>query len=64
MPTMSATSNTISRTKAPVIIRVPVLPAEENMSVREAEKILREQGFRPMTPAEQRRNKKFFQTNR
>jgi hypothetical protein len=30
------------------------------MSVREAEKILRQQGFRPMTPAEQRRNKKFF----
>jgi hypothetical protein len=43
-----------------VIIRVPVLPAEDSMSVRDAEKILREQGFRPMTPAEQRRNKKFF----
>ena len=57
---MSAPSNTTSRTKVPVIIRVPVLPAEESMSVREAEKILREQGFRPMTPAEQRRNKKFF----
>ena len=57
---MSATSNTTSRTKVPVIIRVPVLPAEESLSVREAEKILRQQGFRPMTPAEQRRNKKFF----
>ena len=61
---MSATSNTTSRTKVPVIIRVPVLPAEESMSVREAEKILRQQGFRPMTPAEQRRNKKFFREKR
>jgi hypothetical protein len=52
------------RTKAPVIIRVPVLPAEDSMSVREAEKILRQQGFRPMTPAEQRRNKKFFREKR
>jgi len=34
------------------------------MSVREAEKILKEQGFRPMTPAEQRRNKKFFRVKR
>jgi beta-lactam-binding protein with PASTA domain len=61
---MNATSNTISRTEAPVIIRVPVLPADEGMSVREAEKILKAQGFRPMTPAEQRRNKKFFRAKR
>lgn len=61
---MSVTSNTISRTEAPVIVRVPVWPADEVMSVREAEKILKEQGFRPMTPAEQRRNKKFFRVKR
>ena len=61
---MNATSNTISRTEAPVIIRVPVLPADEGMSVREAEKILKAQGFRPMTPTEQRRNKKFFRAKR
>lgn len=47
-----------------MIIRVPVLPADEGMSVREAEKILKAQGFRPMTPAEQRRNKKFFRAKR
>ena len=61
---MNATSNTITRTEAPVIIRVPVLPADEGMSVCEAEKILKAQWFRPMTPAEQRRNKKFFRAKR
>jgi hypothetical protein len=48
----------------PVIIRVPVLPADAGMSVREAEHILGQQGVRPMTPAEPRRNKKFFHEKR
>ena len=61
---MNATTNKISHTDMPVIIRVPVLPADAGMSVREAEHILGQQGVRPMTPAEPLRNKKFFHEKR
>jgi hypothetical protein len=44
---------------APVIIRVPVTTSSDTrMTVKEAEDILRAQGFRPSTAAERRRNRK------
>jgi len=42
-----------------VIVRVPVT-ASGRMTVKEAERILRGQGFRPATAAERKRNKKFL----
>jgi hypothetical protein len=56
---MSATSNSTCSIEAPVIVRVPVSTAGR-MTVKEAEAILRAQGFRPATAAERKRNKKFF----
>ena len=44
---------------AHVIIRVPVTASSgTRMTVKEAEDILRAQGFRPSTAAERRRNRK------
>jgi len=58
---MSATLNSTSSTGTPVIIRVPVIPfSGTRMSVKEAEEILRAQGFRPATAAERRRNREFL----
>jgi hypothetical protein len=57
---MSATSNSTCSIEAPVIVRVPV-SAAGRITVKEAEAILRAQGFRPATAAERKRNRKFFQ---
>lgn len=59
---MSATSNSTCSIEAPVIIRVPV-SAAGRMTVKEAEAILRAQGFRPVTAAEQKKNKKFLRAS-
>jgi hypothetical protein len=60
--TMSATSNSTCSIEAPVIVRVPV-SASGGITVKEAEKILRSQGFRPATAAERKRNKKFLRAS-
>ena len=59
---MSATSNSTCSIEAPVIVRVPV-SAAGRMTVKEAEAILRAQGFRPATAAEQKKNKKFLRAS-
>ena len=59
---MSATSNSTCSIETPVIIRVPAT-ASGRMTVKEAEEILRAQGFRPATAAERKRNKKFLRAS-
>ena len=59
---MSAISSSTCSIETPVIVRVPVT-ASCRMTVKEAEQILRRQGFRPATAAERKRTKKILRAS-